>query len=223
MENLSIVKAINFFNKINLNEKSNEIEAKKYFSKKEIVLYLLNNIEMFPNLSASYIYKLCPFIKNENIAYLSISKDIETLKYLPKELSSNKQFMTNIAHISNANGIFYIDDSISNDENLIKTYIEEIFINDRFDSFPKELSKNKILNKTYKRILKQIATNNDYKKSFIEYFKNLEYLYYNIANAYNRKLPAQNELDQLDRLTNKIQQLADLIKETVMENGELNF
>lgn len=221
MEKFSMIKTINFFNKVDINDKKDLAEIKEFLSNKEVTLFMLNNIEQFPHLSASLIYNLSDFTRDKEVAFLAISKDVNTLKHLPRFMFSNRQFMAKIAHVSKAEGINYIDSFIADDENIMKAYIEEVYINNKFKSFPENISRNRIANNTYKRVLKQISTDVETKRSFIEYYKNLEYLYYNLAKAYKRKTLLEDEVENLKILENKIQYLSNLAKEVIMEENEL--
>lgn len=222
MEKFSIVKTINFFNNVDLDNKEDILEIKNVLSKKESVLYMLNNIEQFPHLSASLIYNLSSFTRDKEIALLAISKDKETLKHLPRFLYSNRQFMTNIAHTSTIEGINYIDSFIADDENIMRAYVEQVYMSDKFDNFPETISRNKIANNTYKRVLKQISIEPNTKREFIDYYRNLEYFFYDLAKIQKRKYLSEEETQILKKLENKIMFLSELSKVTIMEENQLN-
>ena len=212
---------INFLSKADFNNRRDLSEAKIYLKDKETTLYLLENINHLSNVSASKLFSLSSFTSDRDVAKLAINKDYNSFSCLPKDLFSNRNFMMSIANASRGHGIFYIGKDISDDTNLIKTYIREMFISEEFENFPKEFMYNPRLTKTYKKVLASVATNYLEKTALINYYRHKEYSFYDQAKAQNRTDILPSQKDYLDKLSNKLQHLSQVALEQIINESNL--
>lgn len=173
---------------------------------KETLNFILSNSNQFTSLSPAEILYYSQFSSDKDIAKLAVEKDFNALNSINEKLFMNRQFVKEIINTSNGQVLNFLKGANQLDQEIIADCILELYVSDKVKEFPNKL-KTKTATQTYQKVFDKVCLDNNLYQQMIDFYRQKEYFYYNLAELYGKNQITPEQQAELDLYLRKLETL----------------